>query len=164
MPKYRFSGDQTQNVQVCRRILLASKERSVWINAFSVARCPIPDVNVNTMSTEAIESLLVRMEIMDAKWSGIRPTVPREIGASSQPSAEHCVSMPPYVLFIDSDSNCDSYRWYRVGNLETPVLEYQHERSIRCHATDPSGNTLIIAYMESPDESPDQEAKTTRLL
>jgi hypothetical protein len=157
-----------QQTQVCRRFFQASKKRPVWINALSAAQCPIPDVDVTTMSTRAIENFLVRAEIMDDKWLGIRPTLSRKLEKSGRRGdycTKDCASMPPYVFVTDWGPNCVTYQWYRVGEFETPVMQYQHKRPSKyCYATDPSGSKVTIAYIEDPDVSPDQEDKTTRLL
>ncbi|KXN81777.1 hypothetical protein AN958_03703 [Leucoagaricus sp. SymC.cos] len=63
--------------RVCRRIYLATKERSVWVNVFLRAECPLPPVDLATATVRELESVLVRMEIIYAKWTGTRTTNPR---------------------------------------------------------------------------------------
>lgn len=158
-PTLRHKG-----AKVCRRIFQASKERSVWINVFSRARCPLPHVDVNRMSTQDIEKLLVKMEIMDAKWTGVRPSLPQVFGRVPAPSRHtghqtFYASMSPYVVRIQPDTNSTTYSWYREGDLKKSVLEHQLPKCIHCHDVDVGSNVLNIAYVERQKESPNQHRR-----
>ncbi|KAF9452898.1 hypothetical protein P691DRAFT_131951 [Macrolepiota fuliginosa MF-IS2] len=155
--------------KVCRRIYQASKERSVWIDAFLRAQCPLPSLDLETTPTQDIERLLVRMEIMDAKWSGIRPRFPQ---MDKKPSLKGSSLTPPiydlmlpFLVETKRDGRGITYAWYRRGDLQNPTLEYQISTNFLPLMThlhsyiDIVRSALYIVYPQIVPESPDSEAR-----
>ncbi|KXN82313.1 hypothetical protein AN958_02721 [Leucoagaricus sp. SymC.cos] len=84
---------------VCRRIFEGSKTRYVWINVFRRAECLLPPLDLNTVPLPELERIVIRMEIIDAKWTGTRLLAPRiyEDFLESTGDVVVCV-MPPYIV------------------------------------------------------------------
>lgn len=101
------------------------------------------------------------MEIIDAKWSGVRPSAPQVVRKSISnghvPIRPFYGLMSPYVVEATQDGNATTYAWYQRNDLQNPVLEYQvSPRMFRSPLSyiEPGDNALYIAYVENLTESP----------
>jgi hypothetical protein len=144
--------------KVCRRIYLASKERTVWTNALYRAKCPLPLVDVNSTPTEELERILVRMEIIHAKWTGARRTSPRVYrdftGSESDPFQHSTVlcAMGPYIVCARNDRNGGRTTWYHKDNLLEKVAEHLSQLTV-CRFFQSETGTFYISEMGSRDSN-----------
>ncbi|KAJ3575335.1 hypothetical protein NP233_g1148 [Leucocoprinus birnbaumii] len=142
--------------RVCKRIYLASKERSVWVNAFLRSECPLPPLDLETAPVEKLEKTLVRMEIMHAKWTGSRPTR-AQVRRNSFTRRIFCV-MPPYLVQLNREENGSKIIWFHRDDPDQIVEEHQTRFSWRTgRHYDPESGALTIAEVQEESEGSDQK-------
>lgn len=146
--------------QVCRRIFQASNEQSVWTNVLLRTECPLPYAELKSISLRDLEKLLVRMEIMDAKWLGARPTAPREYRntlSQEQFSYNSLYGlMSTYVVLSRQKTNVTTFTWYRRDDFQNPVMEYPVSSLLQysfCEI-EVGANILHIAYIQHSETRP----------
>jgi hypothetical protein len=149
---YQVTDQRSQ--QTCRSLYWASKERSVWLNVSMNTKFPLPPTDLHTMSTHHLETMLTRVEIMYAMWTGTRP-VKLHVSEASDGGPEdspdrlsYCRLMPPYIARADI---CDDpvTEWHKPGSQSVPICRLpplNYSAVQRC--IDSSSGALYIVAVE----------------
>ncbi|KAF5360967.1 hypothetical protein D9756_005017 [Leucocoprinus leucothites] len=146
--------------RVCRRIYLASKERSVWVNVFLRSECPLPPVDLEKAPTEKLERILVRTEIIYAKWTGARLTNPRAQRKELSHHRAYCI-MPPYLVVREThESGGIKLVWLYLADPRQRMGE--HITSFgwgSCQHFEPESGILYIAEVQEQAEDDQRKIK-----
>lgn len=137
--------------QVCRRVYLASKERCIWVNVFARTKCALPPVDLNATTTQELERMVLRAEIMDAKWTGSRRPAPQFYQSPLPRGRSFFVgSMGRCTVLAHQTAGETRYAWYQTRNLEDPIFEYHIPSPLLqnpvCHV-ELGTNILHLAYI-----------------
>lgn len=112
--------------RVCRRIFQASQERCVWVNVFWRTKCALPSICLDNTSTQQLERILVRAELMDASWTGVRSVISEaRRTASARDRFSYVGSMGCFAVVVRHLSDEVIFTWCQEEALDNPSLEYR---------------------------------------
>ena len=108
---------------------------------------PLPFVDLEKTATDELEKIIVRTEIVHAKWTGSRFISPRVLVRNVQSSI--CCVMPPYLAKATSNPNGSKTVWSDEDYVQQQKEEHMFPSGwCVCRHLEPETRTLYIAEVQ----------------